>query len=246
MALLVILPGVTLVLLTPIALDAGCWEGVPLPDEPVVKHVFPGLGGRPRPAQPPTMASLADEVAASCEGQLDVVGQSLGGMVALHVALRHPERVRSLLIACTGAATRPDVMEARAAAAEAEGMEGVLAVTLERWFTAAALAVRPQLGAVAYARRALLALDPAVFAEYWRAIGGHDVVARLGEISAPTTALAGTEDAASPVERSRALSEGVQRGRLVVMAGPHMMALEHPVEFGAELAEHLRWAREQG
>lgn len=232
----------TLVLLTPIALDASCWEWMELPDVPVVKHVFPGFGGRPRAAEQPTMASLADEVAAAYDGPLDLAGVSLGGMVAQHLTVRHPERVRSLLVACTGASADPATMEGRAADAEALGMAGVLDVTLERWFTPAFLERSPEPAPLAYARRTLLALAPECFADGWRAIAGHDVVARLGEIAVPTTAVAGSADRASTVERTRVISERVPGARLVVLDGPHMMHLERPAELGAALAEHLRWA----
>jgi pimeloyl-ACP methyl ester carboxylesterase len=233
---------VTLVLLTPIGLDAGCWERVPLPEVATVKHTFPGFGGRPRARQPPTMASLADEIAASYDGPLDVVGVSLGGMVAQHLTVRHPQRVRSLLVACTGASADPATMEQRAADVEAGGMAAVLEETLARWFTPDALAVRPEHPGIAYARRTLLALAPDCFADGWRAIGGHDVVARLSEIAVPTTALAGTLDSASPLARTREISDCVPDARLVVLDGPHMMQLECPAEFGSALSEHLRWA----
>jgi len=232
---------VTLVLLTPIGLDAGCWERVPLPEGPVVKHTFPGFGGRPRALEQPTMASLADEVASAYEAPLDVVGVSLGGMVAQHLTLRHPARVRSLMVVCTGAAADPAVMQGRAAAVEQHGMAGVLAETLERWFTPNALAQQSEHPGVAYARVTLLALDPLCFADGWRAIAGHDAVARLGEIAVPTTALAGSADSASPVSRTRAIAERVPGARFVELDGPHMMQLERPAELGAAIAEHLRW-----
>lgn len=234
----------TLVLLTPIGLDAGCWERVPLPGVATVKHTFPGFGGRPRAPEPPTMTSLADEIAASYEGPLALAGVSLGGMVAQHVAVRHPQRVQSLLVACTGASADPATMEQRAARVLADGMAGVLEETLARWFTPAALAVRPEPPGVAYARRTLLALEPACFADGWLAIAGHDIVARLGEIAVPTSALAGSADAASPVSRTQQISERVPGARFVVLDGPHMLHLERPVEFAAALSEHLRWAGE--
>jgi 3-oxoadipate enol-lactonase len=230
---------VTLVLLTPIGLDAGCWDEVPLPPGDVVRHVFPGFGGRPRAASPPTMATLADEVAERYEGPLDLAGCSLGGMVALNLAVRHPQRVRSLLVACTGASADPAVMAQRAADAEALGMAGVLDVTLRRWFTAGALAAHPEPRGVGYGRSRLLALEPECFADGWRAIATHDVVAQLGSIAAPTTAVAGLADAAASVERVSVISDGVPGARLVVLDGPHMMPLERPAEFGAALAEHL-------
>jgi pimeloyl-ACP methyl ester carboxylesterase len=233
---------VTLVLLTPIGLDERCWDWLDLTSGDVAKHVFPGFGDRPRAAAPPDMAELADEVAASLPGALDVVGVSLGGMVGQHLALRHPDRVRSLLVACTGAAANPEVMSRRAATVEATGMAGVLEETLERWFTPAALAEDPEPPGVAYARRTLLALDPGSFADGWRAIAGHDVRARLPEIRARVTCLAGSDDAASPVERAREIAEHVPGARFVVLAGPHVIHLERPVEFSAAVREHLAWA----
>jgi pimeloyl-ACP methyl ester carboxylesterase len=230
---------VTLVLLTPIGLDAGCWEWTSLPAD-AAEHVFPGFGGRPRAPQPPTMATLADEVAASYPGALDVVGMSLGGMVGQHLTVRHPGRVRSLVVGCTGAAADPVEMERRAAAAEADGMRGVLQETLERWFTPTALA-QPDHPGVDYARRTLLALDPGSFADGWRAIGGHDVRDRLGEIEVPVTCIAGAADAASPVSRTQDVANRVKNSRLVILDGPHMMHLERPAEFSAAVRDHLRW-----
>jgi pimeloyl-ACP methyl ester carboxylesterase len=232
---------VTLVLLTPIGLDAGCWERMPLPAGNVAKHNFPGFGGRERASEPPTMASLADEVAATYEPPLDIVGVSLGGMVAQHLTLRHGDRVRSLMVCCTGAKSDPATMEGRAQAAERDGMEGVLQETLERWFTPGFLARTPEDWGVGYARATLLALDPACFADGWRAIGGHDALERLGEIAVPTTALAGSADAASAVSRTREIAERVPGARFVSLDGPHMMQLEHPLELGAAIAEHLSW-----
>jgi pimeloyl-ACP methyl ester carboxylesterase len=233
---------VTLVLLTPVGLDADCWERVPLPGSDVVKHTWPGFGGRARAVPAPTMSSLADEVAESYGGDFDLVGMSLGGMVAQHITLRHPERVRSLMVACTGASADPDTMEGRARRVEETGMAGVVEETLERWFTPQALAEQPEHPGVAYARRTLLALEPGAFADGWRAIAGHDVADRLSEIAVPTTALAGSADSASPVERAKTISERVPRARFAEIDGPHMMHLEHPVEFGAAIAGHLSWA----
>jgi pimeloyl-ACP methyl ester carboxylesterase len=223
---------VTLVLLTPIGLDAGCWEGMALAHDSVAKHTFPGFGGRERAREQPTMASLADEVAASYEPPLDLVGVSLGGMVAQHVTI----------VCCTGANADPATMHARAEAAERDGMAGVLQETLERWFTPGFLASQPEHPGVAYARRTLLALDPACFADGWRAIAGHDAREHLAQIAVPTTALAGSSDAASAISRSREIADRVPGGRFVEIDGPHMMQLEHPLELDREIAEHLSWA----
>jgi pimeloyl-ACP methyl ester carboxylesterase len=235
----------TLVLLAPIGLGAGAWDGVELPGLVTRCHELPGFGSRPRAPEQPTMASLADEVAASYEGPLVLVGVSMGSMLAQTVAVRHPQRVRSLVLACTGAAVDAGAMTRRAAAVEARGMEGVLDETLERWFTADALAARPEHPGVAYARRELLALDPACFADGWRAIATHDVRDRLREIEAPATCVAGRSDPVGTLERVTEIADGVRDGRLVVIDGPHMILLEEPAAFAAAILDHLAWSRDR-
>ena len=170
----VILRRVTLVLLTPIGLDADCWERVPLPGIRRVKHTFPGFGGRPRARRAADDGEPRRRGRGELRRPLDVAGMSLGGMVAQHVALRHPDRVRSLMVACTGASADPGTMEERAAR-RGDGMEGVLEETLERWFTPPALAERPEHPGVAYARGTCSRSSPRAFADGWRAIAGHDV-----------------------------------------------------------------------
>lgn len=231
----------TLVLLTPIGLDAACWEGVELPDVPTRRHEFPGFGSRPRAQRQPTLESLADEVADAYPGSLDLVGISMGAMVAQHLAIRNPSRVRSLVVACAGAAVDSGAMGRRADETEAKGMPGVLDETLQRWFTGGALARHPEHTGVAYARTALLGLDARCFADGWRAIAGHDVRARLSEIDAPTTCIAGTSDPVGTPERLREVADGVRNGRLLELDGPHMIQLEQPAAFAGAVRNHLAW-----
>lgn len=229
----------TMILLAPIGLDAGCWEGVDLPSVPTRRHELPGFGSRARATRQPTMESLADEVAASYPGPLDLIGVSMGGMVAQNVAIRHPGRVRSLVVACTGAAVDKDAMMRRADEVEAKGMAGVLTETLQRWFTSDALAARPEHAGVAYARATLLALDARCFADGWRAIAAHDVRSRLPEIDVPTTCILAAADPVGTAERVGEVATGVRHGRLVKLEGPHMIHLEQPVAFAGAIRNHL-------
>jgi 3-oxoadipate enol-lactonase len=231
---------VTLVLLPPVGLDERCWDWLELP-APAIRHVYPGFGRRPPDDRPADLDTWADEVAGLGDGEpLDLVGISMGSMVAQHLAVRHPDRVNSLLLACTGGSADPAVALARAAAADADGMTGTLDSTLERWFTAAALAVRPEHPGVGYARATLLALDPASWAAGWRAIARHDVLAALGAVTAPTTCIAGRSDQSAPPERVRRLAAAIPGARLEMLDGPHMIHLENPAAFSAALATHLK------
>lgn len=231
----------TLVFMAPIGNDAASWDRVPIAHDGV-RHEFPGFG-RPRAETPPTMATLADEVAATYDPPLHLVGVSMGAMVAQNVAARYPERVGSLLIACTGAAADPEMMNERARAAEEGGMAAVVESTLKRWFTAAALAERPEHPGVAYARQRLETLDPHAFADGWRTIATHDVRARLVDLMMPITAAAGSLDAASPLGRSEEIAQRAPHARLVVMDGaPHMPHLECPERLDEVIRGHLAWA----
>lgn len=232
----------TLVLIPAVGLDAGMFDGVVPQGRPSVRHVLPGFGQRPRAAGQPTMADLADEVAASHPGELDIVGVSFGGMVAQHIALRHPGRVRSMMLCCTHAGADPALALARAQAAEKGGMASVLESTLARWFMPGTLATRPEPAGVAYARATLLALDPRCYADGWRAMAGHQTLGHLsGGVTAMTTCLAGTADTAAPPERAREIAERIPGARLRLCEGAHMLPIERPREFTAELAEHLEW-----
>lgn len=67
-----------------------------------------GIGASPRGEQRLTFDLLVDDAIATMDAagfpSAHVVGHSMGGLVALGLALRHPERVRSLSLWCTFAA----------------------------------------------------------------------------------------------------------------------------------------------
>jgi 3-oxoadipate enol-lactonase len=231
---------VSLVLLHPIGLTPACWDAVGL--EEAFKATYPGHGNRSIADRPYSLGDLADEIAEATDGALDVVGVSMGGMLAQHLAVRHPHRVRSLLLACTTAAVERDAMLERATLTEAQGVAPMVGTTLARWFAPATLAARPEHPGVAYARGSLLALDAKAFADGWRAIAEHDLLARLPELTIPVTCLAGEHDVSTPPSVMEAIRERVPASRFVVEDCAHMVHLERPREFARAVREHLEWA----
>jgi pimeloyl-ACP methyl ester carboxylesterase len=222
------------VLLTPVGLDAECWQWCDLPE--AHRHVWPGHGDRPLADTAPDIRALADEVAAAYDGDLDLVGVSLGGMVAQHVAIRHPERVRSLFAACTTGKGDPETMAQRAKIAR-EDMPAAIEEAMPRWFTPDFLERGHP--AIDYSRRTLQALEPEAFAQVWDAIATHDALDSLASVRAPTTVLAGRQDASAPPEHAEAIASRVPGARLVVLDGPHMLHLQDGPAFGAEVRDHL-------
>lgn len=224
------------VLLHPIGLDRRFWADVA--PEGALALDFPGFGSTPW-ENSVSLLRLADYVAGHIQSRATVMGVSLGAMVALTLAVSRPEVVGSLVVACGGAGGgRSDVMRQRADATRAGGMEGVLATTLERWFTPEALATPGHPG-VAYARQRLLDDDPEVFASYWEAMGAHDVRDQLGSIQVPVTVIAGAEDRASSVETLRATADAIPHSTFEVLDGPHMLPLEQADSFRAAMVRHL-------
>lgn len=234
--------GPELVFLHPIGLDQRIYADVRRDGELALD--FPGFGAA-QAVDRVSLAGLADYVLGHIKQPVTLVGVSLGGMVAQQVAVREPDAVASLVVACSNAASHPHTMAERAAATRAGGMAGVLDTTLERWFTPEALATPGHPG-VAYARQRLLDDDPEVFAQYWEAMAEHDVTAQLPSIPVPVTFIAGKTDRASSAETLEQMAEAVPRGVFEVIDGPHMLPLERPREFRAALDRHAgRLARRQ-
>lgn len=234
----------TTVLIHPIGLDRSCWWLCDIDGALAID--LPGHGERHTTHVPATLEAIADDVAAQLRAQgvagpVHVAGLSLGGSVALHLAVRHPELVRSLVVACSSPAGNQPVAEDRAEAAERGGMSSVTDVTLDRWFTSEALD-EPEHPGVEYARRRLLADDPRLFAATWRALGHHDATSQLPDVDVPVTVLAGSVDQATPMSNQEAMCAALPNARLVIAEGPHMLQLECPDSLSAAVADHHAWA----
>jgi pimeloyl-ACP methyl ester carboxylesterase len=231
---------VTLVLLPAIGLDSRCWDWTPIGEiAGAVKVEYPGFGSRPAVSRDYSLADLADEVAATVDGDLDVVGVSMGGMVAQHLALRHPDRVRSLLLACTTGAVNPQPVMERAHLAESGRMDELADATLHLWFTDRFLSTSPERSELAYAKHALRTADPPSFARGWRAVAGHRVLDRLEEIRVPVTCVAGERDVSTPPEVLETLHSRIAGSRFVICPGPHLLPLEAPGAFDEAVRDHL-------
>jgi pimeloyl-ACP methyl ester carboxylesterase len=102
---------VTVVLLHAFPLDERMWEG----QRDVVRDaVTPRLYGRGQ-----TMDAWADSLAGEIDGELVLIGASMGGYCALALARRAPERVRAMLLC----GSRPDADSEERRAGRAKTIE---------------------------------------------------------------------------------------------------------------------------
>ena len=209
----------------------------------VLRYDQRGHGLTPAAPGPYAIADLArDALALLDELGLERViwcGCSLGGMTGLWLAINAPERLDRLALCCTTAHLPPrDVWTERAATVREHGMEPMVEGALERWFTPALGAGRPEV--LEAARRMLLAVEPEGYAGCCEAIGDHDLRDSLRRIEAPTLIIAGADDPATPPDQARVMEAGIDGARLVVLDDArHLANIERPDEVNRELLDHL-------
>lgn len=185
-------------------------------------------------AGPCTLAQLADDAVAVLDAAgaatARICGLSLGGMMGLALALRHPGRV-ALLAACnTSVFIDPEAWSQRAALVRAQGMPSIADLAMERFFSPGFRAGAAEV--VGAARATLLAQDAAGYAACCEAIGGMDLAGRLDGLAVPTLVLGGSLDASMPAAAHAApLARAIPGARLVVLPTGHLSVLEAPVAF---------------
>ena len=171
-----------------------------------------------------------------------VVGLSMGGMIGLRLALRHPEAVRSLVLMDTTAGPEnPELVEryeAMAEVVEAGDLEAV-APGLPPVFLADDFVAEHADEVDAWLDR-VRAADPIGFVHALRALNGRDdITSRLGEIGVPALVIHGEEDVAIPVDRGRELASGIRGARLDLVSGGHQSNVDRPAETSRLIRDFL-------
>jgi 3-oxoadipate enol-lactonase len=214
-----------------------------------------GLGRSSKPEGPYTMADYADDCAALMEAtglaRANVLGISFGGMVAQHLALRHPERIDRLVLACTssgGAGGRSfDLLDVADLTPEQR-----IATTLPILDSRNDLTTDPPTLAPYYETfLAAMRAGPLNASEPGAARGArcqlearatHDTWAQLDQIRAPTLVMGGRYDRQAPVDNVERLANRIPGAQLQVFEGGHHFLLQDPaawpavVEFLSSLA----------
>lgn len=158
-------------------------------------------------------------------------GNSLGGAIALDVALRKNRRVRSIVLLGSGARLRvaPQILEG-------------LRTDFERTCQdlSQLLYANPTPQQVAYAVSAMHHVGPVQTLADYEACNRFDVMERLGELALPVLAVAGDHDRMTPPKYAQFLADRVQNGRVRIIPGAgHLVMAERPAETNAAIAEFL-------
>jgi len=154
-----------------------------------------------------------------------VMGASYGGIIAMTLAVHHPQRVKSLVLG----ATAPSISLFQApdfSAIRSQGAEAVARFMLGTVISPAA--VDGDAALAAETRAALRIRNEQSLARRMAAVAQHDMRDRLGEIRAPTLILQGDEDPIVPVSTAELMAERIYGSRLHILEGSrHGITFQH-------------------
>jgi pimeloyl-ACP methyl ester carboxylesterase len=220
-----------------------------------------GVGRSAKPPGPYTIRQMGDDAAGLMQAlgldRAHVVGVSMGGMIAQELAIRHPERVRSLVLACTYPEPDEEVRLGRAhsmaqlgGSVDAQGnatidlsavdpmmiFQTLLPKVFSPAFLMNQLPTLMQLfgGALQYgfSVEAILAQVDAVMS--------HNTTDRLHRIGAPTLVLTGDADLLIPPANSDVLAREIPGAKLVkIPSGTHGFNFETPELFNTAVLDFL-------
>jgi 3-oxoadipate enol-lactonase len=173
-----------------------------------------------------------------------VMGASMGGVIAQIVAVRHGERVRGLVLACTAARHHAwrrellaewadNVRERGMAAMSGEGMRWLVGPRFHRRFG-------PWINVIG---RVVMQGDPEHFAAQVDAIlAMHDDLRyELADVRAPTLVITGSQDMLTPFGDAEELAEMIPGARLRELRGAaHGLMVEQPNAFNNAVLDFLR------
>lgn len=237
--------GPPVLLLHPLGVDRSVWQSVVpgLEGFTVLTCDLPGHGETPALERPMLVDEVADRVASMLEGSepVHVVGVSLGGVVALSLAARHPLLVERLVVVDAVDVYPPAMKQMwvdRARLVRSVGLEPVIASTVELWFTSSA--VDEGLEIVGRVRRLLRATDPEGYARSCELLATVDTGSLLTAITAPTLVVCGVDDAPAFTEAAPRLAATIADGRLAWLEhARHAGAVERPEAFAALVRSFL-------
>jgi len=180
-----------------------------------------------------TFAGCVEHVLARTPARFTLCGYSMGGRVALHVALAAPERVTRLVLISTTAGIEDPAERAERHLSDHQLAEQLETIPfedfIERWRTQPLFADEPpEVGVLA--REDQRRNRPDALAAVLRGIGGgemHPLWDRLAELTMPVTVLVGDRDAKFQA-LGRRMVELLPDAELVLAPGGHGLPLENP------------------
>ena len=175
--------------------------------------------------------------------QVSLVGVSQGGMIAQKLALRHPEKVRSLILAVT--ASRPndllrESIDTWLEMADNDDYKGIMLDTAERSYTGEYLERGRMLN------KMLSTVKPKDYTRFrilCRSCLGHDAYDDLEKIKCPVWIIGADQDGVLGAEASLEMSEKIPESRIYMYEGYSHGVYEQAKDFNDRVLRYLMWQK---
>lgn len=234
-----------LVLLNSIGTDMALWDlSVPhlLPAFRLLRIDTRGHGASDSPGGDYSLSMLADDVVAVMDAagvaNATVAGVSLGGMIAMEMALSHPARVSALALICTSASMDSTAWQDRIAKVRAEGTAAIADLAMGRFLSPHFTATHG--GATESVRAGLIAMADDGYAGCGAAIRDMAVLERLPSIALPTLIVAGDRDTSTPFAgHGEHIAAAIPGATVVHLDVAHLAPIEAPAALAAALRAFL-------
>lgn len=211
----------------------------------VLRYDTRGHGRTEITSGPYTLDMLADDAVALLEAlqikKTVFMGISMGGMIGQVLGLKAPGLLSGLVL-CDTSSRIPEeakpVWDGRIETVQKEGMESQVATTLERWFTPAFRAERPDI--VKKISAMIRTTDPRGYIGCSHAIRELDLTGKISAIRTPVLILVGEEDPGTPVSASKVIHDKISGSELVILKdAAHLSNIEQSEAFNKALLEFL-------
>ncbi len=207
----------------------------------VVSYDLRGHGTSPLPDAEFGLGELVNDLERVRERtgfeQAHFAGHSLGGMIGPAYAHRYPDRVLSLGLLSTAAfRTEDDSSKVWGVvrAMEEKGIDQVLGTLVDRWYTDAFIAAKPEI--VERRLKQVVGMDADIFMNVFEIYAGTEMQPWLHEITAPSLVLTGELDGGCNPRLNRLIADALPNSELVILPGyKHSILLEA----GEEVARHV-------
>jgi len=208
----------------------------------LLRYDMRGHGQSSVPPPPYSVPDLASDLLSLVDSlgidRFHLCGLSVGGMIAMTLALKSPSRLRKLVLCSTAAKIgTAESWNARIEAVRTQGMKEIARATPPRWFTPNFQNNSPDV--IAAVVRSIESLNPDGYIGGCCAVRDFDGRNTVSEIRVPILVISATHDPVAPPSDGRFLADHIPGARYLELNASHISVMEDPRRFSNEVLTFL-------